>query len=175
MRASTARPTRFEDSSLLAFRDHLHVAEPLVFGPEETPDTDWGAYLGARPAASTRAAEVASRAYEALGRGHPRAGDVASAYTAFARSVIATPRRAVTWINLGAVAARRGRWDEAIAVTELATRMEPERPTAWLNLARYHATRDPRDGLATLDQAARFVPEERLHALRAELSLPTSL
>ncbi len=175
MRASTARPTRFEDSSLLAFRDQLHVAEPLVFGPEGTPDTDWGTYLAARPAASTRAAEVASRAYEAVGRGHLRAGDVASAYTAFARSVIATPRRAVTWINLGTAAARRGRWDEAIAVTELATRMEPERPTAWLNLARYRATRDPRDGLATLDQAARFVPEERLHALRAELSLPTSL
>lgn len=174
MRASSARPMRYEDSAVLTFRDQLHVAEPLLFSLEETPTTEWGLYLAARPAASTRAAEVVSRAYEALGRGHLRAGDVASAYTAFARSVIATPRRAVTWINLGAVAARRGRWDEAIAVTDLATRLEPERPTAWLNLARYRATRDRRDGLATLDQAARFVPEERLRSLRAELSLPTA-
>ena len=172
--ASSRRPVRFEDEASIPFRDRLRAAEPLVArlgsGTEgESSDGDWSTFLESRSAVSRRGRDVLARSYEALGRSHLRNDDLDRARDAFARSVVASPERAVGWVNLAVVAARLGRLDEAIVMTELATRLEPSRATAWTNLARYRGARDPRAGLATLDEARDHVPERELVRVRDEL------
>ena len=171
--ASSRRPLRFEDEASIPFRDRLRAAEPLVAQLGSSTDdsaSSWSVFFESRFTASRRGCDVLARSYEALGRSHLRNDDLDRTRDAFARSVVASPERAVGWVNLAVVAARLGRLDEAIVMTELATRLEPSRATAWINLARYRGARDPRAGLATLDEARDHVPERELVRARDELN-----
>ncbi len=170
--ASSTRPVRFEDEAAIPFRDRLRATAPLTCGLTTThPNVNqaWSTFFHARAASSRRGRDIIARGYEALGRSHLRDEDLEATRDAFARSVVASPERAVGWVNLAVVAARTGHLEEAISMTELATRLEPTRVTAWINLARYRAALDPRAGLATLDQAAEHVPESTLARAREEL------
>lgn len=170
--ASSTRPIRFEDEAAIPFRDRLRATEPLTSSLTTShPNVDqlWSTFFRARTASSRRGRDIIARGYEALGRSHLRDEALEATRDAFARSVVASPERAVGWVNLAVVAARAGRLEEAITMTELATRLEPTRVTAWTNLARYRAAIDPHAGLATLDQAAEHVAESALARARDEL------
>lgn len=165
------RPVRFEEGEVFPFRGQLRAAEPGVVGLGTRSDLDaWRRFAEARRPRSRRGRETLSRLHEALGRTLLREGADAAARDAFSRSAIAAPWRAVAWTNLGVVAAGMGALDEAIVATELATRLDPARETAWLNLARYQAAQHPTLALDTLRRAeARGVWSDAMEELRRAL------
>ena len=81
-----------------------------------------------------------NRGVEAL-----RAGDLRGAFANFKRALAQDPRESSVWVNLGALYARRARYDLARAAYEQALAFDPNDQSAMTNLAKvYDKTGDPR-------------------------------
>jgi tetratricopeptide (TPR) repeat protein len=132
-------------------------------GAPSPPDPEPGARLSAVFAPPALDDPNARRQYAAalssLGRAYLGARQRARALHAFRQAALLDPENAQPWVNLGVLAAQDGDAVLAATLTERGLASRPNHPTALVNAARYHLSRD-QDPLARrhLERAVRVAP-----------------